>query len=218
MLSLMLQELRTVPEVHQSVISKLEDAYKMVRQAVVEFIFHLVEAGKVHEALVPGLSDEDPYVRQAAQEKQDEPMTATTKTITDSMCPQYVYQCTRYLHVQALGLLEDLAQEEAASVALRLRDPCWSVRVCAVRALHLIGAPAEAAPYSAIIAGLLGCGVKQLEETAVTTLKRIGIPAAAAVAPIFIHRAPPVHDPDNMLDDEIQEIQFRRWTTRNTAV
>ena len=104
-------------------ISKLEDAYKMVRQAVVEFIFHLVEAtrfcrgklhgrmdfvcwllicqaGKVHEALVPGLSDEDPYVRQAAQEKQDEPMTATTKTITDSMCPQYVYQCTRYLHVQ----------------------------------------------------------------------------------------------------------------------
>ena len=63
---------------------------------------------------------------------------------------------------QALGLLEHLAQDQAASVALRLRDPylgwlwrcpcspvgfrwairCWSVRACAVRTLHLIGPPA----------------------------------------------------------------------------
>eukprot|EP00438_Fugacium_kawagutii_P034118 Skav214377 [mRNA] locus=scaffold4284:62394:74231:- [translate_table: standard] len=87
----MIRELRTVPEVHSAVINKLDDAYKMVRQAVVEFVFNLAEIGKVSETLVPSLAHEDPFVR--------------------------------HLHLQAIGLLEHLAQDQAASVALCLRDP-----------------------------------------------------------------------------------------------
>jgi len=274
----MLSELRMVPEVHSAMINKLEDAYQIVRQAVVEFVFHLAEAGQVSEVLVPGLADEDPYVR--------------------------------HLHLQALGLLEHLAQDQAASVALRLRDPCWSVRACAVRTLHLIGPPAvpvltsrlkdedremraacveglghlgdmasssateivssladeeeivihqtfqtlkkigtagpeelatciqstkkpqvqllavqalgefgkEAASYAPIIAGLLGCGVKKLEETAVNALKRMGVRAAVAVAPILAHRTPPVHDHENLLDDELQDAQKQRRLSAASAL
>lgn len=31
-----------------------------------------------------------------------------------------------------------------------------------------------------------------------------GLPAAVAVTPILVHRTPPVHDPDNMDDEEMQ--------------
>lgn len=274
----MLNELRTVPEVHSSMINKLEDGYKMVRQAVVEFVFHVAEIGKVSEILVPGLADEDAYVR--------------------------------HLHLQALGLLEDLAQDQAASVALRLRDQCWSVRACAARTLHLIGPPAvpvltssledenaemraacleglghlgemasssaakivscladqeeivlaqtfqtvkkigtagpeelatcnqsttkpqvqlravqalgefgkAASAYAPVIAGLLGCGVKNLEETAVSALKCMGLPAAVAVTPILVHRTPPVHDPDNMDDEEMQDAQKQRRLSAASAL
>ncbi|CAJ1436663.1 unnamed protein product, partial [Effrenium voratum] len=46
--------------------------------------------------------------------------------------------------------------------------------------------------------------MEKMEQSAVKTLRAMGAAAAAAVAPILTHPAPPVHDSENMLDDELE--------------
>eukprot|EP00439_Symbiodinium_sp_Y106_P027551 s2198_g3.t1 len=279
----MLQTLRAIPEalsfkVGQAVIGKLEDSDAEVRQGAVDFLYYAAEAGKADEMISPGMSNEDPYIR--------------------------------HLHVQAMALLETIAAPHAVVAARRLRDPCWSVRTCAIqclcnmgptaipvlegglkdpdvevrlscvealgrfgeaasdsatalakclsdesemvwheafealtkigpagpdklaksiqsastpqvqqRAVDFLGAFGKAAaPYAQVVAGLLGCGADKLEKSAVAALKSMGEPGAAAVSPILLHPAPPVHDSINMLDDELKEAQLQRRLTAAAAL
>ncbi|CAE7364209.1 unnamed protein product [Symbiodinium natans] len=278
-----LKTLRAIPEalsfkVGQCIIAKLEDASAEVRHGTVDFLYYAAEAGKAHEMISPGLSSEDPY--------------------------------TRHLHVQAMALLETLAAPFAVDAARRLRDPCWSVRTCAIQCLRNMGpaaipslegglqdadvevrlscaealgrfgeaasdsatalakclsdesemvwqeafealtkvgpaGPAKlaeciqsastpqvqqravdflgafgkaAAPYAQVVAGLLGCGAEKLEKSSVAALKSMGVDGAAAVAPILLHPSPPVHDSQNMLEDELKEAQLQRRLTAAAAL
>eukprot|EP00434_Breviolum_minutum_P005058 symbB.v1.2.004463.t1/scaffold249.1/size274694/22 len=52
----------------------------------------------------------------------------------------------------------------------------------------------------------------------VLALKRMGVRAAVAVAPILAHRTPPVHDHENLLDDELQDAQKQRRLSAASAL
>ncbi|CAE7219615.1 unnamed protein product [Symbiodinium pilosum] len=141
--------------------------------------------------------------------------------------------------VEALGRFGEDASASAASLAKRLADDSEMVWQEAFEALRKIGpaGPAKlaesiqsastpqvqqravdflgafgkaASQYAPIVAGLLGCGAEKLEKSAVSTLKSMGADGAAAVTPILLHPEPPVHDSQNMLDDEIKAAQLQR--------
>eukprot|EP00435_Cladocopium_sp_Y103_P045365 s422_g13.t1 len=104
--------------------------------------------------------------------------------------------------------------EELATCIQSTTKP--QVQLRAVQALGEFGKAVSA--YAPVIAGLLGCGVKNLEEAAVNALKCMGLPAAVAVTPILVHRTPPVHDPDNMDDEEMQDAQKQRRLSAASAL
>ncbi|CAE7215501.1 unnamed protein product [Symbiodinium microadriaticum] len=94
---------------------------------------------KVGQAVIGKLEDSDAEVRQGAVDflyyaaeagKADE-------MISPGMSNEDPY--IRHLHVQAMALLETIAAPYAIAAARRLRDPCWSVRTCAIQCLCDMG-------------------------------------------------------------------------------
>ncbi|CAE7276105.1 unnamed protein product [Symbiodinium necroappetens] len=94
---------------------------------------------KVGQAVIGKLEDSDAEVRQGAVDflyyaaeagKADE-------MISPGMSNEDPY--IRHLHVQAMALLETIAAPYAIAAARRLRDPCWSVRTCAIQCLCNMG-------------------------------------------------------------------------------